>query len=241
VTNVNRSLPGKNILRSAKARAHVMTAAAALAFIAGLAAPASAAFADTPKTTEPAAATIAAQATHSIGVKTAAAPQPVSWANTAPSAKDLFPEGKATGQSTITLSDQQLRNARAIVQAGQKMNLPPRAWVIALSTSLQESKLQNLGDLGSANDHDSLGLFQQRPASGWGTPQEINDPTYAATAFYKALVQVPGWQNMAATDAAQAVQVSAFGDAYAQWEQQAGDIVSGLYGSGPYAAAHNLK
>jgi hypothetical protein len=47
---------------------------------------------------------------------------------------------------------------------------------------------------------------------------------------------------MAVTDAAQAVQVSGVPDAYAQWEQQAGDIISGLYGYGPYAnAVHNLK
>ena len=53
------------------------------------------------------------------------------------------------------------------------------------------------------------------------------------------LVTIPGWQSMAVTDAAQTVQVSAFGDAYAQWEQQAGDIISGLYGYGPYAQLAN--
>ena len=127
------------------------------------------------------------------------------------------------------------------MQTGQKLGLQPRAWVIALSTAMQESKLQNLGDLGAANDHDSLGLFQQRPASGWGTPDEITNPVYAATSFYKALEGINGWQNMSVTDAAQAVQVSAFGDAYAQWEQQAGDIISGVYGYGPYANAAHLN
>ena len=122
------------------------------------------------------------------------------------------------------------------MQTGQKLGLQPRAWVIALSTAMQESKLRNLGDLGAANDHDSLGLFQQRPVSGWGSPAEINNPVYAATAFYKALEGVSGWPGLSVTDAAQAVQVSAFPDAYAQWEQQAGDIISALYGYGPYAA-----
>ena len=60
-----------------------------------------------------------------------------------------------------------------------------------MATSLQESNLNNLGHLGASNDHDSLGLFQQRPSSGWGTAEQITDPHYAATAFYKGLVEVP--------------------------------------------------
>lgn len=38
----------------------------------------------------------------------------------------------------------------------------------------------------SAQDYDSLGYFQQRPAAGWGTPQDIMDATYALNAFCKA-------------------------------------------------------
>ena len=128
------------------------------------------------------------------------------------------------------------------MDAGQKMHLPARAWVVAIATSMQESQLKNIGDLGSANDHDSLGLFQQRPTSGWGTPQQLQDPHYAATAFYKGLVDVKGWNTMPLTDAAQAVQVSAYPDHYAKWEKAAGDIVNGFYGSGPYAnTAKNIK
>jgi hypothetical protein len=254
--NVSRSL--RDMTAAAKTRLHAVTAATALAFIAGLSGPAAAAFADPPTTDAPASVqnttvhqaseAVANAITAKIGgnpvqpAAPAAAPKPGTWASVDPSAADLWPQGKAIGQSDIGLSDDQLRNARTIVQVGQQLGLQPRAWVIALSTSLQESKLTNLGDLGAANDHDSLGLFQQRPASGWGSPAQLDDPTYAATAFYKALEQVPGWQGMSVTDAAQAVQVSAFGDRYAQWEQQAGDIVSGLYGYGPYASSdHNLK
>jgi hypothetical protein len=100
---------------------------------------------------------------------------------------------------------------------------------------MQETKLHNYGSLGAANDHDSLGLFQQRPSSGWGSPDQIMDPNYAATAFLKSLTQVSGWENMPLTDAAQAVQVSAFGDRYAQWEKQASDLVLSAYHQGPYA------
>jgi hypothetical protein len=115
------------------------------------------------------------------------------------------------------------------------MHLPPRAAVIAVATSMQETKLTNYGNLGETNDHDSLGLFQQRPSSGWGTPDQLQDPNYAATAFLKSLTQVPNWDKIPLTDAAQAVQVSAFGDRYAQWEKQASDLVLSNYHAGPYA------
>ncbi|GIH17932.1 hypothetical protein [Rugosimonospora africana] len=152
----------------------------------------------------------------------------------APSPAQLMPDGMPIGQSTFIPTTVQMGNARAIVQTGQQLNLPPRAWVIAVATSLQETKLINYGDLGGANDHDSLGLFQQRPSSGWGTPDELTNPHYAASAFYNALVEVPGWQNLPLTVAAQDVQVSAFGDRYAQWEKQATDMVLAQYGIGPY-------
>ncbi|HEY2674927.1 MAG TPA: hypothetical protein VGJ07_31745 [Rugosimonospora sp.] len=157
----------------------------------------------------------------------------------APSTSQLMPDGvpDPSTQSTLNLDSAQIDNAHAIVAAANAMHLPPRAAVIAVATSMQETKLINYGYLGGSNDHDSLGLFQQRPSSGWGTPDQLTDPTYAATAFLNALVQVPGWQTMPLTDAAQDVQVSAFGDLYAQWEQQAANLVLSYYHTGPYANA----
>jgi hypothetical protein len=171
----------------------------------------------------------------------AAAPAPAGNAG-APSDTALHPMPVTAEQQTATPSVDQVRNAKAIVDAGKAMNLSPRAWEIAVATSLQETNLRNIGDLGDANDHDSLGLFQQRPSSGWGTPDQLTDPAYAATAFYKALVQVPGWDHLVLTDAAQKVQVSAFADAYAKHETQAGNIINALYGTGPYTGiAQGLK
>ncbi|MFI6332101.1 hypothetical protein ACIBBG_27795 [Micromonospora chersina] len=138
----------------------------------------------------------------------------------------LIPHGVQGAQSKIDLNDEQLGNAKAIIAATKKAGLPERAAVISIATSLQESKLENLGHLGDRNDHDSLGLFQQRPSSGWGTPEQITDPEYSTLAFLKGLKQVDGWQDMPLTEAAQTVQVSAYPDAYAQWEQQAADIVA---------------
>ena len=143
----------------------------------------------------------------------------------------LIPHGVQGAQSTISLNDEQTANAKAIIAATKKAGLPERAAVISIATSLQESKLENLGHLGDANDHDSLGLFQQRPSSGWGTPEQITDPEYSTLAYLKGLKQVDGWQDMPLTQAAQTVQVSAYPDAYAQWEQQAADLVAQYWNS----------
>ncbi|WP_244454322.1 hypothetical protein, partial [Micromonospora echinofusca] len=129
-------------------------------------------------------------------------------------------------QSTVPLTGEQKANAKAIVEATKKAGMDERAAVVAIATALQESKLENLGHLGDRNDHDSQGLFQQRPSSGWGTVEQITDPAYSTTAFLKGLKNVNGWQDMPLTYAAQAVQVSAFPEAYAQWETQAADLVT---------------
>jgi murein DD-endopeptidase MepM/ murein hydrolase activator NlpD len=120
----------------------------------------------------------------------------------------------------------QIRNAAIIINVGSDLKLPPRAWVIAVATAMQESRLTNLSHLGTANDHDSLGLFQQRPSSGWGTPAQVQDPVYASRKFYEKLQTVEGWQNMSLTRAAQRVQRSAYPNAYAKHESLATQIVN---------------
>ena len=144
----------------------------------------------------------------------------------APTAKALMPLGKPGHQVSIKPNSTQLANAAAIVHTAKSMKLPARAAVIAVATALQESKLHNYGNLGNRNDHDSLGLFQQRPSSGWGTPSQCTNPQHAAKAFLSSLVKVPHWSKIALTHAAQDVQVSAYGDRYAQWEVQAAGIVA---------------
>ncbi|WLS43680.1 hypothetical protein Q3V37_22320 [Micromonospora profundi] len=148
-----------------------------------------------------------------------------------PDTAKLIPHGTQGAQSRIALNDEQTANVKAIIAATKKAGMPERAAVISIGTSLQESKLENLGHLGDRNDHDSQGLFQQRPSSGWGTPEQITDPDYSTTAFLKGLKQVDGWQDMPLTVAAQTVQVSAYPDAYAQWEQQAADLVAQYWNS----------
>ncbi|MGW7540011.1 C40 family peptidase [Streptomyces sp. NPDC054770] len=110
--------------------------------------------------------------------------------------------------------EEQIPNAETIQATGVAMKVPARGQIVALATALQESGLRNL-DYG---DRDSLGLFQQRPSQGWGTPTEVRDPVHASTKFYEGLLKVKGWQSMTITQAAQAVQKSGYRDAYAKWE-----------------------
>lgn len=137
------------------------------------------------------------------------------------------------------LDQAQMDNAKAIVKAGRKMGVPRQALIIAVATAMQESNLYNYasGVLPESQnypyqaigwDHDSVGLFQQRPSSGWGEVRDLMDPEYATQAFLSALLEIPGWQDLALTDAAQAVQVSAFPDAYAPHEQRATTVVAAL-------------
>lgn len=139
------------------------------------------------------------------------------------------------------LDQTQMNNAKKIVQAGREMGVPRRGLVIAVATAMQESTLLNYasGVLPESQsyphqaigwDHDSVGLFQQRPSSGWGTVEELMDPEYATQAFLSALEEIPGWQDLPLTVAAQAVQVSAFPDAYAQHEWAANAVVKEILG-----------
>ncbi|MFJ6071610.1 C40 family peptidase [Streptomyces sp. NPDC093065] len=117
----------------------------------------------------------------------------------------------------LDLPAEQVPNAQTIVAAGLSLDVPKKGQIIALATAMQESRLRNL----NYGDRDSLGLFQQRPSQGWGSAEQIRDPTYASEQFYKHLLKVNGWQQMTVTQAAQAVQRSGLPDAYAQWENLA--------------------
>ncbi|MDG4767789.1 hypothetical protein O7632_27390 [Solwaraspora sp. WMMD406] len=143
----------------------------------------------------------------------------------------LIPHGVQGQQSRIDLTAEQTDNAKGIIAATKKAGMDERAAVVAIATALQESKLENLGHLGERNDHDSQGLFQQRPSSGWGTVEQITDVEYSTTAFLNGLKGVDGWQDMPLTDAAQKVQVSAYPFHYAQWETQAAEIVAAHWNS----------
>lgn len=145
-----------------------------------------------------------------------------------PAAASLVLVANTSPAPSSTLDAEQSANADVIIRVGRELGVPDRGIAIALGTAMQESWLRNL-DWG---DRDSLGLFQQRPSTGWGTPEEVRDPVRAARAFYggpsdpngsltRGLLDIDGWQDMSFADAAQSVQISAYPDRYAQWEQPA--------------------
>lgn len=121
-------------------------------------------------------------------------------------------------------SGEQVTIARAAVGLANQRGLPAQAKLVILATGFQESGIRNL-DYG---DRDSVGWLQQRPSMGWGSVPQLRNPTFAAGRFYDALVKVPGWQALPVTSAAQAVQVSAYPDAYAKWESSARSLLAQL-------------
>ena len=127
------------------------------------------------------------------------------------------------------LDPDQAANAATVAAVGKREGLADHAVTIALAAALQETKLRNL----AYGDQDSLGLFQQRPSQGWGSPAQLMRPAFAATAFYQHLRNVPRWQQLPVADAAQAVQHSADGSAYGGWEEQARAMARALTGEDP--------
>jgi LysM repeat protein len=134
----------------------------------------------------------------------------------------------STGGSVTLLTAEMQANASTIIGVGRSLGVPDYGIVIALAAAMQESSLRNL----SWGDLDSVGLFQQRPSAGWGTVDQLTNPTYAAQLFYggpsnpnrgytRGLLDIPGWQSMTVAQAAQRVQISAYPDAYAKWETSA--------------------
>lgn len=134
-------------------------------------------------------------------------------------------------RTTADLGPEQLANARTVIGVGKGAQIPEQGQVIALMTAMQESNFINYTE---PVDHDSLGIFQQRPSTGWGTPEQITDVPTSTKSFYgvapfgtnPGLLQIAGWETMAPGDVCQAVQRSAYPDRYAQWEQFARDLLA---------------
>jgi len=133
--------------------------------------------------------------------------------------------------STIPPSIGVNRSVSLMIAARCSANWP--AVTIALAAALQESRLQNL-DYGTL---DSVGVFQQRPSQGWGTTAELEDPVYATTKFFAALVRVPGYTRMPVDQAAQDVQHSADEYAYEQWAGMATLLAGYFTGTWPGGVA----
>jgi cell wall-associated NlpC family hydrolase len=158
-----------------------------------------------------------------------------------------------TNGETVTLNQQQLTRAATIIATGESENIPARGQMIAIMTALTESSLRvlsnagaypdssNIPNDGDGSDHDSVGLFQQRPAAGWGSVANLMDPVWSSRAFYggpsgpnhgspRGLLDIDGWASMEPGAAAQAVQVSAYPDRYAVNQPIAEKVLTTLSG-----------
>jgi hypothetical protein len=234
-------------------RKTIVTVAGTAAALAGIGTASAATFASTshaPDSHVAAAAARAGSASHGhVATTTVSAPrqqakpsapaaaQPESWQQiqqtvaqqTNPgepaTANELTPVGTSGAQNSMPISGPQMANATTIVQQALAKRMGVRSAVIAVATAMQESELQNI----SYGTSDSLGLFQQQPADGWGTAQQIMNPAYSADAFLTALQQYqssnPDWATQPLWANAQAVQKSGYPTAYAQWESQAAQLV----------------
>jgi hypothetical protein len=161
----------------------------------------------------------------------------------------------------ITLNQRQLTHAGTIITVGARTAGVGREGVlIALMAALTESMLRMLANTGAypesagfpndgvGSDHDSLGLFQMRPASGWGTVAELMDPEYQARAFFggpsgpntgspHGLLDITGWQLLDPGAAAQSVEVSAYPDRYQNYRPVAEAILTALTRAQPASPA----
>jgi hypothetical protein len=138
---------------------------------------------------------------------------------------------EADGSGPVQLNTQQAGIAATIAGVAHARRLPSGAVTIAYATAMQESKMQNL----RSGDLDSVGVFQQRPSEGWGTPSELIDPVYATSKFFAALVKVPDYLHIPIDQAAQDVQHSADGAAYLNYAHEAVWLTDAFTGQAPHA------
>lgn len=132
-------------------------------------------------------------------------------------------------QSVAGFGPDSVTIAAEIVAAGKEMGLPQRAWVIAVATGMVESSLRNLSH-GDTAGPDSRGVFQQRDS--WGPLSVRMNPRESAKLFYQRLVALtnPTWDQDTFSNAAQRVQISAFGWKYGEFEAKANQMVGAVEG-----------
>lgn len=160
------------------------------------------------------------------------------------------------GTQSFTMTDAQLAYASTIKGVGASLSgLGRHGIVIAFMTVFVESVWKmyanstipeslNYPHDAVGSDHDSLGLFQQRPSAGWGAVAELMNVEYNARAFFggptgpnypspAGLLDINGWESMGYGQAAQAVQVSAFPERYDNWRDAAELLYDHIEGDNP--------
>ncbi|WP_137843359.1 M23 family metallopeptidase [Microbacterium sp. 2FI] len=170
-------------------------------------------------------------------------------------------EAQTRDGTRVVLGRHQLTHAATIITVAEQTSGVGRPGaLIAIMAALTESGLRMLANPsaypqsagypndGSGSDHDSLGMFQMRPSTEWGTVTELMDPAYQVRAFFggpsgpnegrpRGLLDIPGWQALDPGEAAQMVEVSAYPDRYENYRPVAEAILVALTARSP-ASAH---
>ncbi|WP_052591710.1 hypothetical protein [Luteipulveratus mongoliensis] len=139
--------------------------------------------------------------------------------------------GNVRGDRIQGADAEQIACARRVIEATKGHGLDRHAGYIALITAVAESTLHNY----DGGDRDSRGLFQQRPSQGWGSPEQVTDPTYATNKFLSVMEDMhPGgsWHNGDPGGIAQSVQRSAVPDAYNKEGNAANVLLDAMWGGG---------
>jgi murein DD-endopeptidase MepM/ murein hydrolase activator NlpD len=141
-----------------------------------------------------------------------------------------------------TFDETEITRMIQVLQTAIPINgVTEEALIVVFITAITESHFRNLSNTtaypesggfpnidGDGSDGTSLGLFQQTPPNGWGTPEELCTVSYATHAFIggptgpnggspAGLFDIsPPWNDGSRTpgEAAQAVQGSAYPDRY---------------------------
>ena len=153
------------------------------------------------------------------------------------------------------LTAEQVQLAHTLWQVAHREGMGDQGAVVGMVVLAQESTWGTDPRITEPNGDGDAGPMQQRTLPGWyGTLAQVNDPSYAFTVFFTGrtvtdadvqaaqaagvrpagpagyhipgLTNIADWQALPVTEAAQAVQRSAFPTAYARHERTARQLVS---------------
>lgn len=115
-----------------------------------------------------------------------------------------------------------LEVAKIVYMTGRSLRARDKVMLAAFEAALVESGMENLNH----GDRDSLGVFQQRPSQGWGTPEQVTNVAYASRQFFtRAIANDKKNPSYTAGQLAQSVQISAYPDRYDEREDQARKLI----------------
>ena len=152
--------------------------------------------------------------------------------------RELGPQGARVALITAIQESglRNLANAGGFVYPAKTTVMTHAQWTAL--RPIVASSVNYPNDGAAKGDWDSIGLFQGRYSistwSGEGPPEvkipNLLNPTFTAGRFFDALERVSGWREMRPAAAAQAVQRSAFPDAYEKHWDNSARLVDALAG-----------